>query len=84
MPGEFELRLNRSGSAHLDGFLNDLHLRPAAWHCVALPIRGIECLEIEVLLVQSEDGKSPRDLAIVACGDAWQPRLAGANDIRAR
>ena len=77
---EAELDLARRLAFDLDGLANDPHVLPAGAVAVLVRVVRVGLVDVEVLLIDGEDGEAEGDLAVVADGDAGQRRLAGADD----
>src|SRR6516162_8168037 len=84
MVGEMQCDFYIGRTADPDGFALLAHRRPAIRGPVQLRIARIQGLDVEILLVDSENGEAPGDLLVVARGDARQCGLDGANDIPTR
>ena len=54
---------------------------PAARGAIFKRIRGIDLLEVKVLLVGAENRKAPGNLLIVSEGNTWQARLTGSDHV---
>ena len=82
--GEFQVDSSRSRSLDQEFLAADYHRPPSCLGPVLEGIVGIQFLDIQILLVKAKNGESPGDVLVVAEGDAWQARLAGADDIPSR
>src|SRR6476661_2467716 len=79
--GEMQCDFHIGRTADPDSFALLAHRRPPSRGPVQLRIARIQGLDVEILLVDSENGEAPGDLFVVARGDARQCGLDGTNDI---
>src|SRR5581483_3554448 len=70
-------------AANSELLLLNLHSLPTVLRFVLQRIRRIELFDVEVLLVEAEDGESPSDMFIVPESYPRQSRLARTDDVPA-
>ena len=81
--GEIQLDVPGRAGLHLNALVHDLHRLPAAAVAVLARVGGVEVVDVEVFLIDREDGQAEGDLVVVAEADAGLGRLAGADDVEA-
>jgi len=82
--GEIEFDVARGLALHRQGLVDDPHVLPAAVVAVLAGIFRVQLVDIEVFLIDREDGDAERDPVVVADGDAGLGRLAGADHRKPR
>ena len=80
--GELQARPRARLALHRDGLVDHRHRLPMALVVVVVAVGRVQVVDVEVLLIDVEDGQAEGDLAVVADGDAGQRRLAGADESR--
>ena len=81
---EGEVDRRRRRPPHLDLLVDHPERLEAVAVAVAGRVGRVELVDVQVLLVDGEDGEAEGDGPVVADGDAGQRRLAGADDVEAR
>lgn len=82
VPGEPQLHLGLLPAAHPDLLAHHPHRLPAARVPVLVRRLGVGPVDVEVLLVDREDGQAEGDVPVVADRDAGQRGLAAADDVQ--
>jgi len=71
----------RAGAAHGQRLADDLHLPPRPAVEVFVPVGRIQLLDVQISLVDADDGETEADLLVVSQGYAGQSRLSGSDDV---
>src|SRR6202035_4474486 len=79
VPGEFQLDVAGPLASDLDALMHDPHRFPTVAIAVLIGIGGIELVDVEVFLVDVEDGQPEGDGAVVPDRDSRQRWLARAD-----
>jgi len=74
----------RRSALNLDRSVLDAHWLPFSVVLVFIRIGRIQLLQVQVLLIDGEDGEPPRDAFVVTSGHSRQRRFAGSDYIPSR
>jgi len=74
-------RLHIRAATHADGLALLAQRRPAVRSPVPPRISWVQGLDVQILLVEAENGEAPRNGLVVAGGDAGQCRLDRTDDV---
>ena len=84
VPGVLQLGRDGGLTLHGDRLAHHPEVLPLPLVAVAVRSRGVGLVDVEVFLIDGEDGESPRTLFVMPDRDPGQRRLAGADHVPAR
>jgi hypothetical protein len=83
VPGEPELHVHSRAVGDRDRLVHDTHGLPPPGVLVLVGVVGVGPVDVEVLLVDREDGQPERDVPVVADGHPRQRGFPGSDDVEA-
>ncbi len=81
--GKLQIDFGIGRAFHMKNFALLFHVAPAAFRLVLKRVGGIEFFDVQILLIETENGEAPGDVFIVAERDAGESGFARSGDVPA-